>query len=382
MLRLLTRAALPKYHPAALALAVGLGCSAGDVPSNLAAELPLVGGVESTLADDAVVLLRNAEGATCSGALIAKNLVVTALSCLAPMPSGRYLCTSQGELENSGSGAGEIGPPFAAEQIEVFIGPTHDLTRPLEPAARGRDLLGTTTTSVCRGNLGLVVLDQHLDGAPILAVRLHGSVEDGAAVSVLGYGAVRAAANRLEWFGTRQRRDDLRVLEAGVPPRSFALGPGPCTGDYGGPALSGETGALVGVYAFGSGPCDAETTRSYFVELPAYRALVLRAFQRAAVEPWLEGEPGPAAEGGRAGEAGGHSTGDGHDNPRGSGDAGADPTHNPSASGGDAGASHAGASSGCALGRAPRGRTFAWVLLLMSSGWLRRRFAFGGRAGW
>jgi len=258
-------------------LVVGCG-NARDVAAQRAG---ILDGEESGVEDDAVVaVFSTAEsgiGFHCSGALVAPNLLMTAASCISAQTNTTpFACTADGEIDNDGSGAGELGELFLPERIEVSVGPE----RGDEPAALGQSILGTGTTTVCRNDLAFVVLDRSLESVPILPIRLTGVVQPGDTVTAIGYGLDNENS-----FGKRLRADGLEVLDVGVPPRTFTIGSGPCFGDFGGPALSSETGAVVGVLSLTHGGCQSDLARNVYTDLAPFEELALRAFEAAGAEP-------------------------------------------------------------------------------------------------
>jgi hypothetical protein len=109
-------------------------------------------------------------------------------------------------------------------------------------------------------------------------------------------------------------------------PRTFAVGQGPCPGDSGGPAISNETGEVVGVYSLVIGACDSQAPLNVFTHVGSFESVVRDAFEAAGHSELLDSASGSGgsdgAMGGQAGE------------------------------GGD-GAGNAGMSGGCALGAGP-----------------------------
>jgi hypothetical protein len=106
-------------------------------------------------------------------------------------------------------------------------------------------------------------------------------------------------------FGERpdvvERREiaDVRLIDVAddasnspnptTPRRTFVVaGNTACFGDSGGPALSMETGALVGIYSRITGDCFAPESRNVFMLASSFQGLFTRAFERAAEEPALE----------------------------------------------------------------------------------------------
>lgn len=100
----------------------------------------ILGGEASGAQDDAIVAVvgrnpANGVSYSCTGALVAPNLLLTAVSCLSVQTRVLgFSCTADGELENDGSGAGELGALFPPEEVRVSVGPE----RGTQPSALGQ----------------------------------------------------------------------------------------------------------------------------------------------------------------------------------------------------------------------------------------------------
>jgi hypothetical protein len=275
-------------------LLAGCGEDAGTSETRQAAA---IGRTASGPEEDAVVLTTSPK-ASCSGTLVAPNLMITTAHCVALTgPHSTFTCTETGELINGGSGAGEIGDRFLPHEIEVHTGPGKRSAPPRraklggEPAAFGRSIIETGTTALCRNDLAFVVLDRSLQGVPIVPLRLYGPTRVGEIITSIGYGATPESDDDDDVL--RHRREGIPIFDVGAPPRTFTAGFGMCSGDSGGPALSPETGAALGVLSLIHGNCGAELGASGYTELASFADLARRAFDAAGAEPWLEGEPVP-----------------------------------------------------------------------------------------
>jgi hypothetical protein len=112
--------------------------------------------------------------------------------------------------------------------------------------------------------------------------------------------------------GVRRAKDGLTISRVGtskfladgdpIPPRTFlTLGPGLCSGDSGGPALTSD-GAVTGIYSQLVGVCDSPNARQYFTQVAPFMAeVVTPAFELAGYEPISEGAA--TGEGGAGGES-------------------------------------------------------------------------------
>ncbi|MES1179546.1 MAG: S1 family peptidase [Myxococcales bacterium] len=279
---------------------------------------PIVNGVRSVAADDDVVELtsRPSTGTpqACSATLVAPNVVLTALHCVAVYSGGDFSCNSDGTLQNNNTGGGMLGALVEPGQVEIRVGiyPNKD------PDAYGVKLFGTGTNQICRNDLALVVLDRDLT-QPLAAMRLSRGVTLGESTRIVGYGASESSST----VG-RMERSGLRIIDRGIDaggsstgtaaPRTVVVGQGACHGDSGGPLLSTETGAVVGVYSLVAGAsCTAVGVRNVYTRLEPFADLVQSAFDFAAQTPILE--PGSDDAGVGGGQSAGGDSASGGDAP-------------------------------------------------------------------
>jgi len=291
-------------------LALSVAC--GAPPIDDALDHPELGSVEQAVvngqvseasSDDTAVYVRarwSGEAVACTGTLVAPNLVATALHCITETPSGActvtaqqcFSCNSDGTLAED-SALGRIGPLIDAADVNVTVG---SQIAGVAPTATAVQLFGSNSTQICRGDIGFILLDRDLD-APVTPVRLDWSIETNDTIRILGYG-------ESETSGTsgRRMRSGVRVIEVGpaseddptitAAPRTFVVNEGPCHGDSGGPALSEDTGALVGVYSLTAGQsCTGIGVRNVYTNLSLFANLARQAFQASGHDPVLDPEP-------------------------------------------------------------------------------------------
>jgi hypothetical protein len=272
----------------------------------------IVNGEPSDASEDDVVdiyaRVSDADILHCSGSLIAPNVLLTALHCVAYRddPNAQFSCSSDGTLMSATPGAGELGGTTMPSEIEIFVGASHDL----EPNAYGFRVFGSGSRQICRGDIAAVVLDRDL-GQDFNAVRLGRSVSLGERMRIVGYGQTEEAQS-----SGRYRRTGLRVQDIGAvgddpgggttAPNTFVLGEGACHGDSGGPAFSEETGALTGVYSLSAAAtCTAVGVRNTFTLVSSYESMIRSALESAGHEPVVEegggGTGGMAPRGGSGG---------------------------------------------------------------------------------
>ncbi|HEX2873013.1 MAG TPA: trypsin-like serine protease [Polyangiaceae bacterium] len=275
----------------ALLLSAALcGCSSSE---SLARDrLGVIGGTETGEDHDGVVYV-TAEIATVggsaitkagSGALLAPNLLVTALHVVSRNPSNvPFTCDATGS-DVSGSPGSQLGGSVAPEKIAVYAGPYPDG----EPIAYGAELVTSGSTTICQNDIAFVVLDRALE-LPATAVHRGRPAEVGEVLTAVGFGGEDASQ-----LNPRTARE-VDVTAVGQWIRTFTVSEGPCEGDSGGPALA-ATGELVGVFSSVSMDCTNANASAKYTDVSFFSPLVEAAFDAAGA-----GSPWPAAEGGAAG---------------------------------------------------------------------------------
>jgi hypothetical protein len=278
------------------ASALALACS-GDPEAGFGVErAAIVYGEPSGEEDDAVVnvvaQVSDTVSQFCSGVLIAPDVVLTALHCVAYREdvNATFSCNADGTIKPiSSPDAGSLGAPVAGENVQVYFGAQRT---GVEPDAVGRKVFGSGATQICRGDLAVVVLNQEL-GQTFAPVRFGRNVVRGEALIAIGYGQTEMAGS-----SGRYRRD-VSVVDVGdvgcvdgtgpTPPDTFVVTEGPCHGDSGGPTLSVETGAVTGVYSLTLAPsCTALGARNTYALVSPYEDVIREALEYAGREPVVE----------------------------------------------------------------------------------------------
>lgn len=257
--------------------------------------------------------LKNGYG-TCTGTLVAPNLVLTARHCVSDTDEGA-ICSADGTPIQGGA----VRTNHSASSIYVITGvnAASRLQSQNVDAQGSQIIVDESAKDLCNKDLAFVVLKQAIPNAKIAPLRLKGGARTGEKLTSVGWGLTENgdATKRMQRTGVEVLGVGPIVIDnttnAGLGDSEFAVGESICSGDSGGPALD-SAGAIVGVVSRGGNNNDSPRTRqdgcidnaaqniqtiNFYTQLPQHKDLVDRAFAAAGATPIEEDSPPGAANG-------------------------------------------------------------------------------------
>lgn len=208
---------------------------------------------------------------TCSGVLVAPDVVLTAQHCIADSPDMIH-CDSSA-----------FGPEV--EPVHVFATTSAEMWGGEATWTRAREVLTPPGgAAVCGRDMAMVVLSSPLpeDEATPLSPRIDHAPEEGEPYAAVGFGNTSGEGDDA---GVRRRRDGLRVECVGyrcgtseqVAGNEWRGDAGACNGDSGGPAID-EDGRVLGITSRGPSGCNDPI----YGALTAHRQWIIEHASRAA----------------------------------------------------------------------------------------------------
>ena len=274
----------------ALAACTGVADEAPEEPPVLAQNVQAVisaGAVDNTNTGIVGIAIQAGGGiGSCTGTLIAPNLVLTAQHCVAATPNDFVIC-----------GRSNFGDPYAADTFGVTTETNMWNSRSWYGVERV--VVPEVNADLCGNDIAVLVLDRNIPGAEATPFnpRLDDLPRTGDRVTVIGYGTDEAGRRS----GTRKSLANREITCAGATCRRFGatsteimISDGTCQGDSGGPIIDAE-GFVMGALSRGGQGCSFPTYSGTAPWADWLKQMAVEAADTGRYElpGWVDGEVGP-----------------------------------------------------------------------------------------
>jgi hypothetical protein len=203
---------------------------------------------------DSIVRVVGANNVTCTGTLIADDLVLTAHHCLAVRDKkgrvqNRDMTPQDIQIELGGDDL-----PWGEAKVRAIVAPQ----------------CGYTSGE---GDIAILVLERHLIGMPTSSVRMESGPEPKADLAVFGFGRCALSGDAIH----RRPRESGKIET--IEPGQFTAQTSICPGDSGGPVYNSKFD-LIGIISASVMDGDEKTTgHSIFTRVDAWQQLFSAAHE-------------------------------------------------------------------------------------------------------
>jgi MYXO-CTERM domain-containing protein len=236
-----------------LAPLIGCGAPDDDTPEVVGTEEQAIKGGYTDDFDHAVVGIFDLDNyGTCSGSLIAPNLILTARHCVS-----NTLGEVNGGVSCDQTYFGGLGQPQ-----DFYVTTLPEMTQNPDDYHRVREVVGVPAdNSFCGNDQAILILDANVDPAEAIPLtpRVDSAIATNDPYYAVGFGATNDTGSGV---GTRRRRDNLFIdcvadecSQYYTRPTEWVGDTGICGGDSGGPAIDLQN-RVIGVTSRGPAGCE------------------------------------------------------------------------------------------------------------------------------
>ena len=254
---------MSKLHPSLLAFV--LGCSgqvaqpipppsAPDASTSVIVDVsPIVQGIPDQGRDPFVVAIQIDPQHTCSGVVLASNVVLTARSCTVTLDQSPLTCPAAG---------GQVEGDLSPSTLSILTG---DSLETATVVAQGQEIVAPLTGVLCDEDIAAVIVGTDLGINPVKLSKNTPTAMH--AARTVGF----------DNSGNKILREWVELLA--VSPTEIEIGEATCKGDIGGPAFDESGDGLIGIVSRSGSVCDGEGTHNIYSRVDVHQDLIDAALQ-------------------------------------------------------------------------------------------------------
>jgi hypothetical protein len=228
-----------------------------SAPSTTVDIAPVVSGIPDDGRDPTVVAIEGPDGGTCSGVVVASNVVLTAHSCVT-VPLVGWSCPASGA---------QVISAIDPASLTILSGDTILSGTVL---AQGLELVVPDTGVYCDHDIAAIVTDGDLGISPVKPTTAAPTLTT----------SMRTVA--FDATGAKHLREYLPVLALSAA--EMEVGEATCEGDFGGAAFVEPDGALAGVVSRSGAGCTGVGAHNIYTRVDAFADLVSAALAEGVAQ--------------------------------------------------------------------------------------------------